>query len=283
MKLSSLKYFLKEYWWLIIIPFVPVALNFLLPLGHWSKIGGENSTSIWLSFWASFSNSLIYCFVTFWVLRRQIKNDAKQNDLNRTSNENENALNRNDNITQNNLNREITLNTIKYNTQLSQLTNLIPVCSEYISLFDISEIKYLKRAWRAHEYSQEYCQKYLKERVQKSKDVTYRFILYLQACDSIKVSFIDTQKNHIGRLFNMLYMIRKYFSLNVDYFTNPEGRLQIIENLNHNDLEITFNEESDPFWQIEFEFSEIGLNSIQSEFEFFITKQKEKISNIING
>ena len=121
MKLSSLKYFLKEYWWLIIIPFVPVALNFLLPLGHWSKIGGENSTSIWLSFWASFSNSLIYCFVTFWVLRRQIKNDAKQNDLNRTSNENENALNRNDNITQNNPNWLKLIDLMKHNYQIAFL------------------------------------------------------------------------------------------------------------------------------------------------------------------
>lgn len=283
MNMSSIKHTLNNYWWLLLIPFVPVALNYLLPLGHFSKIGGVDSPSIWLSFWASFSNSLIYCFVTFWVLSRQIQNDIKQNDLNRSANKKENAINRSDNFTQNNLNRALSLNTIKYNTQLSQLTNLIPICSEYISLFDISEIKYLKRAWRDREYSKEYCQKYLKERVQNAKDVTYRFILYLHASDSIEASFINTQKNHIERLFNMLYMIRKYFSLNVDYFTSPEGHSQIIERLNHNELDITFSENSDPFWQIEYEFSELGLNSIQLEFEYFISNQKEQISKIING
>lgn len=272
MNIRSVIQTLKNYWWMLFIPFIPVALNYLLPLGHWSKIGGVDSPSIWLSFWASFSNSLIYCFVTFCVLSRQIRNDSKQNKLNRTANENEN-----------NLNREITLSTIKYNTQLSQLTNLIPICAEYIALFDLSEIKYLKRAWRRHEYSKEYCQNYFKERIHNAKEVSYKFILYLQASDSVDTSFIDTQKNHIARLFNMLSMIRKYFSVEVADFTTPEGRSKIIILLNQNDLDISFNEESDPFWQIEYEFSELGLNSIQLEFEYFISNQKKQISNIING
>lgn len=274
---------LKIYWWLIFIPFIPVALNLFLPMGHWSRIGGEDSPSIWLSFWSSFSNSLIYCFVTFCVLYRQLKNDSKQNELNRISNEKENRLNRNDNAEQNILNREISLSTIKYNTQLSQLTNLIPVCAEYIALFDLSEIKYLKHAWRRREFSKEYCQSYLKERIHSAKEVSYKFILYLQASDSVDASFIDIQKNHIARLFNMLSMIRKYFSTEVIDFTTPEGRLKIIMLLNQNDLDINFNEESDLFWQIEYEFSELGLNSIQSEFEIFISNQKEQISRIING
>lgn len=270
-KISVIKT-LKNYWWLILIPFIPIALNLFLPMGHWSRIGGEDSPTIWLSFWASFSNSLIYCFVTFCVLSRQIHNDSKQNKLNRISNENEN-----------NLNREISLSTIKYNTQLSQLTNLIPICAVYIALFDLSEIKYLKRTWLRHEYSKEYCQNYLKERIHNAKEVSYKFILYLQASDSVDTSFINTQKNHIARLFNMLYMIRKYFSSEVANFTNPEGLSKIIKSLNQNDLDITFNEESDPFWQIEYEFSELGLNSIQLEFEYFISNQKEQISKIING
>lgn len=281
-KLSIIQ-FLKNYWWLILIPFIPFALNLFLPMGHWSRIGGKDSATIWLSFWASFSNSLIYCLVTFYVLSRQIKNDSNQNELNRTSNEKENSLNRSDNKEQNNLNREISLCTIKYNTQLSQLNNLIPVCAEYISLFDLSEIQYLKRAWRHHEYSKEYFQNYFKDRVQKAKEVSYKFILYLQASDSIDTSFIDTQKNHIARLFNQLSMIRKYFSVEVSDFTSPEGRSKIIQFLNKNDLDISFNEESDPFWQIEYEFTELGLNSIQLEFEYFISNQKEQISKIING
>lgn len=274
---------LKIYWWLIFIPFIPVALNFFLPIGHWSRIGGKDSPTIWLSFWASFSNSLIYCFVTFCVLYRQIKNDSKQNNLNRASNEKENRLNRNDNAKQNILNRVITLSTIKYNTQLSQLTNLIPICAEYIALFDLSEIKYLERAWRDKEYSTEYCQNHLKERINNAKKVSYRFILYLHASDSVDALFIDRQKNHIERLFNMLFMIRKYFSADVAYFTTQEGHSKIIQLLNRNDLDITFNEDSDFFWQIEYEFSELGLKSIQSEFEYFISEQKEQISKIING
>lgn len=283
MKMSILKNIFKHYWWLLLIPLIPILLNYFLPLGNWSRIGGENSPSIWLSFWASFSNSLIYCFITLVVLSRQINNDTKQNDLNRSANRQENARNRNDNITQNNLNRAITLNTIKYNTQLSQLINLIPVCSEYISLFDISEIKYLKREWLDHVYSIEYCQKYIEERVHNSKDVIYKFLLFLQASDIIDDSFINIQKNHIERLFNMLYIIRKFFSLDLNNFTSSEGYLKIIEYLNQNEFDIIFNEKSDPFWQIEFEFSEIGVNSIQLEFEYFIAKQKEKISSIING
>lgn len=281
-KLSIMQIF-KNYWWLIFIPLIPVALNFFLPMGHWSRIGGEDSPILWLSFWASFSNSLIYCFVTFWVLYRQIKSDSNQNDLNRASNKKENILNRNDNAEQNNLNREITLSTIKYNTQLSQLSNLIPICAEYIALFDLTEIKYLERAWRDHVYSKEYYQKYLKDWINNAKKVSYRFILYLQASDSVDTSFIDRQKNHIARLFNMLSIIRKYFSVEVADFSTPDGLSKIIKLLNKNDLDIIFNEESDFFWQIEYEFSELGLNSIQLEFEIFILNQKEQISRIING
>lgn len=139
----------------------------------------------------------------------------------------------------------------------------------------MSEIKYLERAWRDHEYSKEYCHNYLKDRVHNAKEISYKFILYLQASDSVDASFIDIQKNHIERLFNMLSMIRKYFSADVAYFTSPEGHSKIIQLLNHNDLDITFNEESDPFWQIEYEFSELGINSIKLEFEYFISNQKE--------
>lgn len=283
MNLILIKHTFKRYWPLILIPFVPVALNYLLPIANWSRIGGDDSLQVWLSFWASFSNSLIYCLITFWVLYRQIKNDTEQNTLNRSSNEKENYLNRQENVYQNKQNREISLNSIRYNSQLSQLNGIIPICSEYVLLYDISDIKKLKRPWLSSKYSKEYCLNFLNEKINHIKKTWYRFLLSVQSCDNIDISFIETQKNHINRLYNMLYMIKKYFSNNVDDFKTEDGRLRIIESLNNNDLDITFNNTSDPFWQIEYEFTELGLNSIQSELEYFVINQKEKISNIING
>lgn len=280
---EATKTLFKKFWWVGLIPFIPIALNFLLPIANWSLIGGDESLTVWLSFWASFSNSLIYCGVTFFVLYRQINNDIKQNSLNRESNERENLLNRQDNITQNKQNREINLKTIQYNTQLSQLSNIIPICAEYVSQFDLSDIKTLKREWRSNIRTKEYCLNILSDRNNVAKNIFYRYLLFLQSCDNTDENFINIQKNHIHRFFELLSILKLYFCCEVNDFRSEEGRDNIIDKLNKNDLGIVFSKGSDPYFQIEYEFTEIGLNSIQTEIEYFISNQKEKISKIIYG
>ena len=278
---DATKTLLKKFWWVGLIPLIPIALNFLLPIANWSLIGGENSLTVWLSFWSSFSNSLIYCCVTFLVLYRQIKNDTRQNSLNRKSNERENQLNRQDNITQNEQNREINLKTIQYNTQLSQLSNIIPICAEYVSQFDLSDIKILKREWHSNIRTKEYCLNILSDRNNRAKNIFYRYLLCLQSCDNIDESFINNQKNHIHRFFELLSILKLYFCCDIYDFRSEEERVNIIDKLNKNDLGIVFLMGNDPYFQIEYEFSEIGLYSIQMEIEYFIANQKEKISKIL--
>lgn len=73
----------KKLYWLLLVPILPIILNYTLPLGSFSKIGGDNSLSVWLNFWATFSNTLIYSGITIFVLYKQIRSNAIENMLNR--------------------------------------------------------------------------------------------------------------------------------------------------------------------------------------------------------
>lgn len=75
----------KKYYWIVLfgLPLIPIMLNYFLPLGNMSNIGGENSLVVWLNFWATFSNTLIYSIVTIFVLYKQLKSNEQENRLNR--------------------------------------------------------------------------------------------------------------------------------------------------------------------------------------------------------
>ncbi len=75
----------KTYYWIVLIglPLIPIMLNYFLPLGNMSNIGGDNSLVVWLNFWATFSNTLIYSAITLFVLYKQLKSNEQENKLNR--------------------------------------------------------------------------------------------------------------------------------------------------------------------------------------------------------
>lgn len=73
----------KKLYLLFLIPLLPMIFNYILPLGNFSKIGGDDSLVVWLNFWATFSNTLIYSAITIFVLYKQIQNNSVENKLNR--------------------------------------------------------------------------------------------------------------------------------------------------------------------------------------------------------
>lgn len=75
----------KKYYWIVLLglPLIPIMLNYFLPLGNMSNIGGDDSLVVWLNFWATFSNTLIYSMVTLFVLYKQLKSNENENRLNR--------------------------------------------------------------------------------------------------------------------------------------------------------------------------------------------------------
>lgn len=71
----------NKIWLLVLlIPILPILLNYILPLGNLSNIGGKDSLVVWLNFWATFSNTLIYSILTLYILYRQIHTNKIQLD-----------------------------------------------------------------------------------------------------------------------------------------------------------------------------------------------------------
>ncbi|MDE7438669.1 MAG: hypothetical protein K2M93_09325, partial [Muribaculaceae bacterium] len=112
---------IKKFWWIFLLPFIPVALNYLLPLGNYSKIGGANSLEIWLNFWATFINTLIFCGITIFVLYKQIQSNSNESKINRRQ--------------------------LKYQIELSKYHNFTQISENFIKYFDQNLILKLYFSW----------------------------------------------------------------------------------------------------------------------------------------
>lgn len=85
--------FIKRYWYyVLLILFVPIAINYLLLIPVFSPIVGDDKT--WLAFWGNYSSALITSTITLFVLYRQLMQNQKENEANRKINREENERNR---------------------------------------------------------------------------------------------------------------------------------------------------------------------------------------------
>jgi hypothetical protein len=113
--------FIKKYWKLCsLILFLPIGLNYLLPIAQLSHIGGENSEVVWLNFWASYGNAIIVSIVTLFVLHKQIETNATENKNNRISADN-----------------KFTILQQKQNYK-----EFLDIAIKYIQLYDLKHIEY---------------------------------------------------------------------------------------------------------------------------------------------
>ncbi len=274
-----------KYLWLLLIPFFPIALNTFLPMGSFSNIGNKNdSLQIWLDFWATYSNSVLFCLITLFVLYKQIDSNKSENEKTRLANEKQNEDNRIANEKQNIENRKLTLNTLTYSKRMKDLSAIIPVCSEYITLFDIDEIKLLKRRWQKLEITGKVIQNHIKDRIEHGKKIWYSLSLILSSQDEDCQLFLSNQKCHIDELEKLYMILIQFFNLNPSEYNTPEGKERIRLSLKESSLLYPFfKEQNNPFFDIEYEFSDIGLNNIYLETQYFITRYKTNSDNILNG
>lgn len=278
--------FIERHWVclvILIVLIIPPLLNWILPKWNFSNIGGENSLVVWLNFLASYINSLIFCGVTIIVLYKQIKSNNAQNKENRDANKAENELNRKSNESQNEQNRDLTLRTIKYESRLSALATLRPVLSEYISLFDLDEICIMKRRWQERKKSGSEICEYIKDRIEETKKVWYSLSLELSALPECEL-FYTAQTGHYKRLLELYSTLICFFRLDVSEYNSKEGREKIRQALKESSyLYPFFQEQNNPFNDIQCEFSDICIHNIYSESQYFFNKYKEKLEEIING
>ena len=284
---SNNESFLDKYWVYIVIFIVliiPPLLNWLLPKWNFSNIGGENSIVIWLDFLASYINSLIFCAVTIIVLYKQIKSNNAQNKENRDANRIENELNRKSNEAQNEQNRELTLRTIKYESRLSALASLRPVLSEYMALFDLDDICIMKKRWQSRELSGPEICAYIKDRIETTKKVWYSLSLELTSLPECE-SYFSNQNRHYKRLLELFSTFICFFKLDVSDYNSLERRDKIRQSLNEESYLYPFfqAEKNNPFHDILCEYSDICINTIYLEAQYFYKDYKAKLDQIIYG
>lgn len=83
MKWTFLKGYLKEYWWVIaIIVMTPPLLNCVLSIPAFCRIVGVDTD--WLSFYGGYIGAVITSLITLYVLYKQLMQNHKENDANRT-------------------------------------------------------------------------------------------------------------------------------------------------------------------------------------------------------
>lgn len=263
----------KRFIWLLLLPLIPIVLNYCLPLANWSRIGGKDSLSIWLNFWATFSNTIIFCGVTIFVLYKQIIANQKENEENRTNNEKQNKIN-----------RQHTLNSLVITKRTNELSSFIPVCSEYITLFDFDLIHLMKIDWMMHKYDSTFCQKIIQDRIEFSKKVWFNFKLTLSVNEDSN-SFLESQEKIFNDLISLLSLLQMLFGLNHFDYTSKDGKVKILNSLKEeSDLYPFFaQKQKAPYNAIFDKYPKVNKDIIEDSIQEFLKSFRENTTQIING
>jgi hypothetical protein len=169
---------LRKYGWLILIPLLPIVLNYLLPLANWSKIGGSNSLVVWLEFWASYGNALIVSVVTLFVLKRQIETNTEENNKNRKS-----------------ANCQFL-----YIQKKQDYKELITILIKYVQLYNLS---YIEQCAKEDLINPQTCSIKFKELKKEAHYVWLQLSLF-NNMDNEASSFIDSQKRNYNKLNELI-------------------------------------------------------------------------------
>lgn len=251
---------IKKFWWLLLLPFIPVVLNYLLPLGNYSNIGGEESLVIWLEFWGTFVNTLIFCATTIFVLLKQIDNNKEENNLNRTM-----------------INRQI---------ELSKYMCFLEVSEIYVNCFDKTELFNLYNLWRTDREFHRDLQKKVSDLISKLDLAWYKLS---QLIPTEEKAFKIQQEFNMKTLRKLLNFFWDLFHIRGTGIYN-KGKLTPTEY--QHDLEwmqILFPKIDDLIEVPEYlsdrleEFKEIQYKKIVNQFCDYLSYRKEKLDNLTHN
>lgn len=124
-----MKIFLKKYgYWIILVLFLPIVINYILLIPVFLPIVGNNTT--WLTFWGNYLSAIISSAVALVVLYRQLMQNQKENEANREANKKENEQN-----------RKLQLNILQQQQAYQWLDRFRQASLDYLQIFAINDLK----------------------------------------------------------------------------------------------------------------------------------------------
>lgn len=164
---------------IICIVIIPILINILILKPRLFETVGTSTD--WLSFWGGYIGAIISTCTAFLILYIQRRDNKKDNEYNRKSNE-----------TQNDNNRKLQLNIMKYHQQSSWLENFINTTLELYNAFNHNDIIMITNIILNHPNEAFNMMKPLFDRI----DSKYA-----------KFSFIRKQDDQANKLANDIYQV----------------------------------------------------------------------------
>ena len=164
---------------IICIVIIPILINILILKPRLFETVGTSTD--WLSFWGGYIGAIISTCTAFLILYIQRRDNKKDNEYNRKSNE-----------TQNDNNRKLQLNIMKYHQQSSWLENFINTSLELYNAFNHNDIIMITNIILNHPNEAFNMMKPLFDRI----DSKYA-----------KFSFIRKQDDQANKLANDIYQV----------------------------------------------------------------------------
>lgn len=129
--------FLKHWYLWLLVLFLPLGLYWIIsrPCGF-DAIGAEKASEIWLGFWGGYLGAVISAAVAFFILDKQLKANAKENEDNRIANKEANRATQLTNKRQNEKNREHQVNQLQYQQKMQWLNDFKQMAAEYAIVFN---------------------------------------------------------------------------------------------------------------------------------------------------
>ncbi len=244
----------NKIWLLVIfIPLLPILLNYILPLGNMSNIGGKDSLAVWLNFWATFSNTLIYSILTLYILYRQIQSNKIQLD---------------------------------WQTKHSQYQSLLSATDTFLQFFDGKITNKIFSSWLDGTKTNRECQNEMFDLRSSFISAWLKISLLLPIEDE---QFRTTQKANMVRLCELfdlyieLFQVKGTGILWVEKLPDDEYN-QCFKYI-HNIFPSINILHDVVFEHIKFldERKDIQYNHICIQFSDYLTTKREELNNIIDG
>lgn len=125
---DNIKKIIKEHWiLLLILCLFPVVINYVVLIPSFLPVVGDSEK--WLSFFGSFSGSVIMAGVTLYVLKTQLKQNHDENEKNRKTNELANEKN-----------RKLQIKILEYQQQIQWLNSFRQASAEYVKTFNANDL-----------------------------------------------------------------------------------------------------------------------------------------------
>lgn len=245
---------------------IPITLNFLLqcPSPFVNIIGGQEASTIWLNFWATYGGSIISVLISLYILNKTIKF----------------------NISQNKTNQDIELQKFIYQNQLHRLDKIIEDAIGLIDCYNSNSFREINNTWIQTNNSDE-CIQHIKQLMDKSFIAYEKFTMHFTK-QELKAQFFRQQHTNYTQLValmqdvQLLVMCDKSTHSNITAIkmqVTSQTKLQPSQNfayiLNHPTTGAS------AFEQILATYNDINQTTIERQLREFIEQQRQSIQNIL--